>query len=62
MGAVGCSPCVALIEFADIPIGIRMLDALTKEADVVVAASGTVQCGHYMILFGPRSSPGRIRR
>lgn len=41
-----------MIEFADIPTGIQALDALAKQAEVVVGAAGTVQCGRYLILFG----------
>ena len=41
-----------MLDLADVPRGVRALDALAKEAPVQVFAAGTVQCGHYLILFG----------
>jgi microcompartment protein CcmL/EutN len=40
-----------MIQVADVPKGLRALDALVKEAPVDVLAAGTVQCGHYLIAF-----------
>jgi microcompartment protein CcmL/EutN len=44
-------PALAMLELADVPRGVRALDALVKEAPVHVLAAGTVQRGHYLILF-----------
>lgn len=44
-------PALALIELDDVPSGLVALDALAKEAPVVVIAAGTVQCGHWLIAF-----------
>ncbi len=49
-GAPG--PAVAMLQVTDVPLGLRALDALLKEAPVEVLATGTVQCGHYLIAFG----------
>jgi microcompartment protein CcmL/EutN len=45
-------PALAMLQIADVPCGLRALDALVKEAPVEVFAAGTVQCGHYLIAFG----------
>jgi microcompartment protein CcmL/EutN len=44
-------PALAMLEVADAPSGILALDALAKEAQVVVVAAGTVHCGHWLIAF-----------
>jgi len=44
-------PAVAMLQITDIPRGLRALDALVKEAPVEILATGTVQCGHYLIAF-----------
>jgi microcompartment protein CcmL/EutN len=49
MAATG--PALALLEIGSVPLGLRALDALVKEALVEVAARGTVQCGRYLIAF-----------
>jgi microcompartment protein CcmL/EutN len=41
-----------MLQLTDIPAGLMALDALVKEAEVQVLATGTVQCGHYLIAFG----------
>jgi microcompartment protein CcmL/EutN len=48
---VNGGPALAMLQIADIPKGLRALDALVKEAPVEVLATGTVQCGHYLIAF-----------
>jgi microcompartment protein CcmL/EutN len=44
-------PALALLEIADAPSGLVALDALAKEAPVVVVAAGTVQSGRWLIAF-----------
>lgn len=44
-------PALALLEITEVPLGLRALDALVKEAPVTVLARGTVQCGRYLIAF-----------
>jgi microcompartment protein CcmL/EutN len=44
-------PALAMLQIASVPLGLRALDALVKEAPVEVALRGTVQCGHYLISF-----------
>jgi microcompartment protein CcmL/EutN len=41
-----------MMQIVDVPRGLRALDALAKEAPVEIFATGTVQCGHYLIAFG----------
>jgi len=41
-----------MLQITDVPAGFRALDALVKEAPVEILATGTVQCGHYLIAFG----------
>lgn len=50
-------PAVAMLEIGDIPPGLRALDALAKEAEVQVVSAGTIQRGHYLILFGGEVEP-----
>ena len=50
-------PALAMIELETVTCGLRALDALAKEAQVVVIASGTIQCGHYLIAFGGEVEP-----
>jgi microcompartment protein CcmL/EutN len=45
-------PALAMLQFGEVPKGLRALDALVKEASVEVLAAGTVQCGHYLVAFG----------
>jgi microcompartment protein CcmL/EutN len=45
-------PALALLEVTEIPLGLRALDALIKEASVELFARGTVQGGRYLIAFG----------
>lgn len=45
-------PALAMMQIADVPRGLRALDALGKEAPVEVLATGTVQSGHWLIAFG----------
>jgi microcompartment protein CcmL/EutN len=49
---LAAGPAVAMLQIVDVPCGLRALDALVKEAPVEVLATGTVQCGHYLIAFG----------
>jgi microcompartment protein CcmL/EutN len=46
-----------MLDIGDIPVGLRVLDALAKEAEVTVGAAGTIQRGHYLILFGGEVEP-----
>lgn len=41
-----------MIAMADMPSGLRALDALSKEAPVSVLNAGTVQGGLFLLLFG----------
>jgi microcompartment protein CcmL/EutN len=50
-------PALALIEIAEVPAGLAALDALAKEAPVVVLAAGTVQGGHWLISFAGDVEP-----
>jgi microcompartment protein CcmL/EutN len=50
-------PALALIEVGDVPAGLAALDALAKEAPVVVLAAGTVQGGHWLISFAGDVEP-----
>ena len=50
-------PALAMVDVADIPLGLLALDALVKEAPVEVLASGTIQCGRYLILFAGAVEP-----
>src|SRR5271169_6049917 len=49
---LAAGPAVAMLQIVDMPGGLRALDALVKEAPVEILATGTVQCGHYLIAFG----------
>ncbi len=50
-------PALAMLHLGEVPLGLRALDALVKEAPVQVHAAGTVQCGQYLILFGGQLEP-----
>jgi microcompartment protein CcmL/EutN len=50
-------PALAMLQLATVPCGLRALDALAKEAPVVVLAAGSVQHGHYLIAFGGEVEP-----
>ncbi len=50
-------PALAMLDIDDVPRGTRALDLLVKEAEVDVYASGTVQAGRYLILFGGEVGP-----
>jgi microcompartment protein CcmL/EutN len=41
-----------MLQIANVPVALRALDGLVKEAPVAVFAAGTVQSGHYLIAFG----------
>lgn len=45
-------PALALLDIGDVPTGLRVLDALSKEAPVRVLNAGTIQDGRYLVLFG----------
>ena len=53
-------PALAMLQLVDTPRGLRALDAVAKEAPVEVVATGTVQCGHYLIAF--RGQPEAVER
>ncbi len=55
--ATAAGPAVAMLQITDVPRGLRALDALVKEAAVEVLATGTVQCGHYLIAFRGEVEP-----
>lgn len=50
-------PALALLDIRDVPLGLRALDALSKEAPVQVLAAGTVQSGAYLIMFAGELEP-----
>src|ERR1035437_6967794 len=51
-------PALAMLLLGEIPPGLRVLDALAKEAEVEVLQTGTIHCGRYLILFGGEVGPG----
>jgi microcompartment protein CcmL/EutN len=50
-------PALAMLEIADLPAGFAALDALAKEAPVVVLAAGTLQGGHWLVAFAGDVEP-----
>jgi microcompartment protein CcmL/EutN len=46
-----------MLLLGEVPLGLRVLDALAKEAEVEVLQTGTIQCGRYLILFGGEVGP-----
>jgi microcompartment protein CcmL/EutN len=46
-----------MIEISDLPVGFATLDALVKEAPVVVVGAGTVQQGHWLVAFAGEVHP-----
>ncbi|MCM3875953.1 MAG: BMC domain-containing protein [Thermoanaerobaculia bacterium] len=50
-------PALAMLLLGEIPPGLHVLDALAKEAEVVVLQAGTIHCGRYLILFGGEVGP-----
>jgi microcompartment protein CcmL/EutN len=48
---------LAMLLLGEVPPGLRVLDALAKEADVEVLQTGTIHCGRYLILFGGEVGP-----
>jgi microcompartment protein CcmL/EutN len=50
-------PALAMIEIDDLPRALIALDALAKEAPIVVIAAGTIQNGHYLIAFEGEVEP-----
>ena len=50
-------PALAMIEIGDVPAGLKALDALAKEAPVVVLAAGTIQGGHWLVSFAGGVEP-----
>ena len=50
-------PALAMLLLGEIPPGLRVLDALAKEAEVEVLQAGTIHCGRYLILFGGEVGP-----
>ncbi|HEY3350497.1 MAG TPA: BMC domain-containing protein [Thermoanaerobaculia bacterium] len=50
-------PSLAMVLLGEIPPGLRVLDALAKEAEVNVLQAGTIHCGRYLILFGGEVGP-----
>lgn len=45
-------PALSLLLLSEVPAGLKVLDAISKEAEVEVLQAGTIQPGHYMVLFG----------
>jgi microcompartment protein CcmL/EutN len=52
-------PALASLVLAEVPSGLRALDALAKEAPVEVLGAGTIQCGLYLIVIGGHVEPVR---
>jgi microcompartment protein CcmL/EutN len=50
-------PAVAMLDICDVPVGLRALDALAKEAPVQVLGAGTVQPGRFLLLFRGQVEP-----
>jgi microcompartment protein CcmL/EutN len=50
-------PALALLEIGDLPSGFAALDAIAKEAHVTVIAAGTLQHGHYLVVFSGEVEP-----
>jgi microcompartment protein CcmL/EutN len=50
-------PSLAMLLLGDVPEGLFILDALAKEAQVVILQTGTIQNGRYLILFGGEVGP-----
>jgi microcompartment protein CcmL/EutN len=46
-----------MLEIGDLPAGFAALDALAKQAPVVVVAAGTIQHGHYLVAFAGDVEP-----
>lgn len=55
--AASSGPALALVEIDDVPLGLRALDLLVKEAAVEIAARGTIQPGRYLIAFAGEVEP-----
>lgn len=54
---IEAGPALAMLLVGEIPAGLRVLDALAKEAEVSILETGTIQCGRYLILFGGEVGP-----
>ena len=50
-------PALAMLLLGEVPPGLRVLDALAKEAEVEVLQTGPIHCGRYLILFGGEVGP-----
>ena len=50
-------PALAMLAIADVPLGLRALDALAKEAPVEIFAAGTIQNGDYLVAFAGEVEP-----
>ena len=50
-------PALAMIEISDLPAGFAALDALMKEAQVTLISAGTVQHGHWLVVFAGEVHP-----
>ena len=50
-------PALAMLLLGEVPPGLRVLDTLSKEAEVEVLQTGTIHCGRYLILFGGEVGP-----
>ena len=48
---------LAMLDVAEVPAGLRALDALAKEAPIHVHGAGTIQGGRFLILFGGEVEP-----
>jgi len=45
-------PALALIEFSDIPVGLRATDAMVKKAPIALLRCGTVTAGRFLTMIG----------
>ena len=55
--AIASGPALAMLDIAAVPPGLFALDALVKEAEIVILSAGTVQNGRYLILFSGDVEP-----
>ncbi|MCC6129753.1 MAG: BMC domain-containing protein [Acidobacteria bacterium] len=57
MTTSAAGPALSMLLLDEIPAGLRVLDALVKEAEVTVVQTGTIHCGRYLILFAGEVAP-----
>ena len=46
------TPALAVLDFSDIPAGVRAVDAILKKAPIAFIKSGTSTRGRYLVIFG----------